>query len=226
MTRGPGARASSLGLRCRPHSRADAGRHGNQCHCRDDPDRGAWGEPQTSHTSTYGAVGRKVCPSSLINFLRLRVISRAVSTVVTLGARDREIRRRQSHNNFKGHQVTKRLGILIAVIAVLVAGGLALGFGLTSNSNATAIKTTPAAHTATSTTTPPTTAPPTTVPPPPPTTTTVPPPPPTTTTVPPPPPPPTTTPPPPAVINGITQGNGGDHDPDNNGGPSDGDGNL
>ena len=38
-----------------------------------------------------------------------------------------EIRRQQSHNNFKGHQVTKRLGILIAVIVALVAGGLALG---------------------------------------------------------------------------------------------------
>jgi hypothetical protein len=31
---------------------------------------------------------------------------------------------------------------------------------------------------------------------------------------------------PPAVVNGITQGNGGDQDADNNGGPSDGDGNL
>ena len=34
----------------------------------------------------------------------------------------------------------------------------------------------------------------------------------------------TTAPAPPA--NPIPQGNGGDHDPDNNGGPSDGDGNL
>jgi hypothetical protein len=31
---------------------------------------------------------------------------------------------------------------------------------------------------------------------------------------------------PPAVVNGISQDNGGDHDADNNGGPSDGDGNL
>jgi hypothetical protein len=48
------------------------------------------------------------------------------------------------------------------------------------------------------------------------------------TTVPPPTPttaPPTTTPPP-TVVNGIPQGDGGDHDADNNGGPSDGDGNL
>jgi hypothetical protein len=36
--------------------------------------------------------------------------------------------------------------------------------------------------------------------------------------------PPTTHPP--AVINGITQGDGGDHDADNNGGPIDGDGTL
>jgi hypothetical protein len=45
------------------------------------------------------------------------------------------------------------------------------------------------------------------------------------TTQPPAPPPPTATmsaPPP----NPISQGNGGDHDPDNNGGPSDGDGNI
>ncbi len=33
-------------------------------------------------------------------------------------------------------------------------------------------------------------------------------------------------PPPPATANPIPQGNGGDHDADNNGGPSDGDGNL
>ena len=132
--------------------------------------------------------------------------------------------------NFKGHQVTKRLGILIAVIAAVVAGGLALGLGLMSNSHTTAIKTTHAAHTTTTPPTtpttavpappPPTTSPPTTVPPPPPTTS-----PPTTV----PPPPPTTAPPvatPPAVVNGIAQDNGGDHDADNNGGPSDGDGNL
>ena len=31
---------------------------------------------------------------------------------------------------------------------------------------------------------------------------------------------------PPAVVNGIAQDNGGDQDADNNGGPSDGDGNL
>ena len=44
------------------------------------------------------------------------------------------------------------------------------------------------------------------------------------------PPPPATTPPPPPATshtaNPIPQGNGGDHDADNNGGPSDGDGNL
>ncbi len=63
-------------------------------------------------------------------------------------------------------------------------------------------------------------------PPPPPTTTALPPP--TTTALP----PPTTTPPPPPTTtnnnnnNGIPQDNGGDHDADNNGGPSDGDGNL
>jgi len=39
-----------------------------------------------------------------------------------------------------------------------------------------------------------------------------------------PPAPPATTPAPPP--NPIPQGNGGDHDPDNNGGPSDGDGNI
>jgi hypothetical protein len=45
-------------------------------------------------------------------------------------------------------------------------------------------------------------------------------------------PPPATTAPAPATTapstpsNPIPQGNGGDHDPDNNGGPSDGDGNL
>jgi hypothetical protein len=41
--------------------------------------------------------------------------------------------------------------------------------------------------------------------------------------------PPATTAPAPATTapaNPIPQGNGGDHDPDNNGGPSDGDGNL
>ncbi len=32
--------------------------------------------------------------------------------------------------------------------------------------------------------------------------------------------------PPPAIVNGIAQDNGGDQDADNNGGPSDGDGNL
>jgi predicted lipoprotein with Yx(FWY)xxD motif len=65
----------------------------------------------------------------------------------------------------------------------------------------------------------PTTTPPSTTPPPPSTTT---PPPPATT-----PPPPTTTPPRSATTNnGIPQDNGGDHDADNNGGPSDGDGNL
>jgi predicted lipoprotein with Yx(FWY)xxD motif len=97
---------------------------------------------------------------------------------------------------------------------------------------------------------PPTTAPPTTSPPPtaaPPTTsppvTTAPPPPATSppptaappTTSPPAPaaPPPTTTPPPPPTTSppatapsGIPQGNGGDHDADNNGGPSDGDGDV
>ena len=64
-----------------------------------------------------------------------------------------------------------------------------------------------------------------TSPPPPPPATTPPPttPPPTTT---PPPPPTTTPPPPPTTNNGIPQDNGGDHDADNNGGPSDGDGNL
>jgi outer membrane biosynthesis protein TonB len=61
-------------------------------------------------------------------------------------------------------------------------------------------------------------APPTTPPPAPPTT--------------PPPAPPTTQPPPPPATmpapppNPIQQGDGGDHDPDNNGGPSDGDGNI
>ena len=58
--------------------------------------------------------------------------------------------------------MTKRLGILIAVIAALVAGGLALGLGLISNPHANAINPTPAAHT-TTTPPPPTTAPPTTV---------------------------------------------------------------
>jgi type IV secretory pathway VirB10-like protein len=145
-----------------------------------------------------------------------------------------------AHHNFKGRKVVKRLGILTAVIAALVAGGLALGLGLMSNSHATAFKPTPATRTTTTTTpptnpptavpapattAPPTTTPPTTVPPPPPTT--APPVAPAPTTVPPP--PPTTAPPvapPPAVVNGIAQDNGGDHDADNNGGPSDGDGNL
>ena len=124
--------------------------------------------------------------------------------------------------------MTKRLGILTAVIVALVAGGLALGLGLMSNSKATATKATPAAHAAI---TPPPTAArpvaaaPTTLPPPPPTAappvaaapTTL------------PPPPPTAAPPvatPPAAVNGIPQDNGGDQDADNNGGPSDGDGNL
>ena len=67
--------------------------------------------------------------------------------------------------------MTKRTGILIAVIAALVAGGLAIGLGLMSNSHAT--EPTTAAHTATTTPTtsaptvpPSTTVPPTTVPPP------------------------------------------------------------
>jgi hypothetical protein len=47
---------------------------------------------------------------------------------------------------------------------------------------------------------------------------------PSTTPPPPPPPPPSTMAPPPA--NPIPQGNGGDQDADNNGGPSDGDGNV
>ena len=159
--------------------------------------------------------------------------------------------RQPPHTTSKDGQVTKRLGILIAVIAALVAGGLALGLGLISNSHGAAINPTPAAHTTTTTTStppPPTTlppaVPPTTVPPAPPKTvqppaavmpTAAPPPPPPTTA--PPPPPPTTAPPapptmvppvaaPPAVVNGIAQGNGGDQDADNNGGPSDGDGNL
>jgi predicted lipoprotein with Yx(FWY)xxD motif len=74
---------------------------------------------------------------------------------------------------------------------------------------------------------PPTTAPPTTSAPPPPTTS--PPPPaatsPPTTAAPPPTAPPTTTPPVTAP-SGIPQGNGGDHDADNNGGPIDGDGGV
>jgi outer membrane biosynthesis protein TonB len=129
--------------------------------------------------------------------------------------------------------MTKRPAILIAVIAALVAGGLFLGLGLMSNAHATAIKRTHSAQTTPSATTPPppTTIPPTTVPTPPPPT------PPTTTPTPPPPAPPTTMPAPPpptappvvsapAVINGIPQDNGADQDADNNGGPSDGDGNL
>jgi hypothetical protein len=125
------------------------------------------------------------------------------------------------HHNIKGRKVTKRLGIIIGVIVALAAGGLALGLGLMSGSNATAFKATPAAH-ATTTTPPPTTAPPMTTPP-----TTAPPVAAAPTTVPSP--PPTTAPPvttPPAVVNGIAQDNGGDQDADNNGGPSDGDGNL
>ena len=59
--------------------------------------------------------------------------------------------------------MTKRLGILTAVIVALVAGGLALGLGLMSNSKATATKATPAAHT-TITPPPPTAAPPSTTP--------------------------------------------------------------
>jgi hypothetical protein len=184
------------------------------------------GSDQASHTSRYAAAGRKGCPSSLINFLRLRVNSRAASTVMKFGAEIAlEIERRPPNTNCKGHQVTKRLGTLIAVIAAVVAGGLALGLGLMSNSHATAIKPTPTAQTTPSTTPPPPpTTPPTAVPAPPPPTTPA--------TTPPdtvPPPPPTTAPPvatPPAVVNGIAQGNGGDMDPDNNGGPSDGDGNL
>ena len=43
---------------------------------------------------------------------------------------------------------------------------------------------------------------------------------------PPPPPPPTTAPPTMAPVNPVPQGNGGDQDADNNGGPSDGDGNV
>ena len=43
-------------------------------------------------------------------------------------------------------------------------------------------------------------------------------------TPPPPPPPPTMAPP--VTVNPIPQGNGGDQDADNNGGPSDGDGNV
>ena len=131
--------------------------------------------------------------------------------------------------------MTKRRRIIIGVAAALVAGGLAVGLGLMSGSNATAINPKPAAHTTTPA--PPTTAPPTTTPP----TTVVTPPPvmvppvttePTTVLPPPtmvPPPLPATAPPvaiPPAVVNGIAQQNGGDHDPDNDGGPSDGDGNL
>ena len=54
--------------------------------------------------------------------------------------------------------MTKRLGILIAVIAALVAGGLALGLGLMSNSHAT--ETTPTAHTSSTTSTTTTTTPP------------------------------------------------------------------
>jgi outer membrane biosynthesis protein TonB len=69
-------------------------------------------------------------------------------------------------------------------------------------------------------------APPTTPPPAPPTT-----PPPAPPTTPPPAPPTTQPPAPPATMpapppNPIQQGDGGDHDPDNNGGPSDGDGNI
>ena len=48
--------------------------------------------------------------------------------------------------------MTTRLGILTAVIVALVAGGLALGFGLMSNSMAIATKAEPAAHTTTTTT--------------------------------------------------------------------------
>jgi hypothetical protein len=39
-------------------------------------------------------------------------------------------------------------------------------------------------------------------------------------------PPPAATPPPPPPVSGIPQGGGGDHDGDNNGGPSDGDGDI
>jgi cytoskeletal protein RodZ len=173
--------------------------------------------------STYAVAVQKVCNAVIDQFLMTpselwcRFHRNEVRSVNSRG----EIRQQQSTNKFKGHQVTKRLGILIAVIAALVAGGLALGFGLMSNSHATTIKPPPAAQTTTSTTTPPPpTTPPTAVAPPPPTTT-----PPTTV----PPPPPTTVPPvaqAPAVVNGIPQGNGGDQDADNNGGPSDGDGNL
>ena len=118
--------------------------------------------------------------------------------------------------------MTKRLAILSAIIAALVVGGLALGLGLMSHPRATAIKPTTAIHTTTAP--PPQTTPSTAVPTP---ATTAP-----QVATPPvtvPPPPPTTAPPvatPPAVVNGIAQDNGGDHDADNNGGPSDGDGNL
>ena len=87
--------------------------------------------------------------------------------------------RQPTHTTSKDGHVTKRTGILIAVIAALVAGGLAIGLGLMSNSHAT--EPTTAAHAAAtttpttsaprvppSTTVPPTTVPPTTVPPSPP----------------------------------------------------------
>ena len=93
----------------------------------------------------------------------------------------------------------------VALLAALTAG---CGTAVTAHSSApkptaTAHSTTPPARPAT---TPP--APPATTPPAPPVTT--------------PPAPPVTTPP----ANPIPQGNGGDQDADNNGGPSDGDGNI
>ena len=98
------------------------------------------------------------------------------------------------------------------------------GAPVTSATQASAPSTTSAPTTAPPTTSPPPTAPPTTSPPAtaPPTTSppaTAPP----TTASPPPTAPPTTSPPPPPTTV-IPQGNGGDHDPDNNGGPTDGDG--
>jgi hypothetical protein len=130
--------------------------------------------------------------------------------------------------------VSKRLGIILALIALVAAAGIGLVVTLTSNSRAATIGRVPAGQMqgagspATAAPRPPapvTTPAPTTPPPTPPVTAPAP------ATVPPPPPvtpaPTTVAPPPPAPSsNGIPQGNGGDHDPDNNGGPSDGDGNL
>jgi hypothetical protein len=121
-------------------------------------------------------------------------------------------------------RISLKTGVAIGAVALTAA---ACSAGVSSTRAPSSTTTHPKVATAPPTTQPPpVTTPPTTQPPPPPVT--VPP-----TTQPPPPPvtaPPVTAPPttqPPMLpVPGIPQGNGGDGDADNNGGPSDGDGNV